>query len=125
MLLVVGAGALLVGCGSSKPAYCKDVANLQSSVNAVPGLASSGNLSELKTQATKIQTEATTLVGSAKNDFPTETTTLKRDVDTLVTSVKHLPPSPSAQDYAKVGLNAATAASAVKNFSSATNSKCS
>ena len=124
-LLTVGMCALLVSCGSSKPAYCSDRANLEKSVKEVPGLASSGNLSGLRTQASKIQTEASTLADSARSDFPNETSALNRDVDTLISSVKDLPANPPTQDYAKVGLNAATAVSSVSNFSNATNSKCS
>ena len=116
---------MLAGCGSSKPAYCSDRANLESSVKQVPGLATSANLSGLRTQVDKIQAEATTLANSAKSDFPTETSALERDVDALVSSVKDLPSNPSAQALAKVGLNAATAVSAVSNFANASNSKCS
>jgi len=122
--LAIAAVALFVGCGSSKPAYCSDRASLEKSVKDVPGLVSSGNLSGLRTQATKIQGEATTLADSANSDFPTETSALKRDVDTLVSSVKDLPPSPSTQDYASVAINAATVVSAVSNFSKAAEAKC-
>jgi len=125
-VLVVGVAVVaLAGCGSSKPAYCSDRNALQESVKALPGLASSANLSGLQTQATKIQTEATTLVDAAKSDFPSETSAIKSAVDTLSSTVKALPSSPSTQDYAQVALAAATAVSAVSNFSSATNSKCS
>ena len=124
-LLTAAAVGLLAGCGSSKPAYCSERASLENSVKELPGLASSGNLSGLRTQASKIQAQATKAADTAKSDFPTETSALTRDVDTLVSSVKDLPPSPSASDLAQVGVNVATAASAVNNFSSATKSKCS
>jgi hypothetical protein len=93
-------------------------------VKEIPGLASSGNLSALRTQASKILTQTTTLADSAKSNFPNESTALKRDIDTLVSGLKGLPSNPSTQDYAKVGLDAATAVSSASNFSSATSSKC-
>jgi hypothetical protein len=124
-LLVVGTVLVLAGCGSSKPAYCSDRASLEKSVKQVPGLASSADFSGLGTQASKIQAEATKLASAAQSDFPTESSAVKRDVDTLVSSIKDLPSSPATQDYAKVGINAATAVSSVSNFSSATKSKCS
>jgi hypothetical protein len=116
---------VLSGCGSSKPTYCSDRTTLESSVKALPGMASKGDLSGLRSQVSKIQGEANKVADSAKSDFPTETSALQRDVNTLVNSVNDLPSNPSTSDYAKVGLNAATAISAVSNFSSATNSKCS
>ena len=124
-VLFVGTALVLAGCGSSKPAYCSDRANLEKSVKELPGLASSANLSGLKTQASKIQTQATTLVDAARHDFPTESSALQRDLDTLIHSIKNLPSNPATQDYATIGLNAATAVSAVNNFTSATNAKCS
>jgi hypothetical protein len=98
---------------------------LEKAVNEVPGLASSANLSGLRTQVSKIQDQATKAAKSAQSAFPTESSALKRDVDALVSSVKNLPSNPSTGDYARVGVNAATAASAVKNFSDAANAKCS
>jgi len=124
---VVTAAALVVlaGCGgSSKPAYCADRSALEDSVKAVPGMVTSGNISGLQTQATTIQTDATKLVDSAKSDFPTETTAIKTSVDTLQSAVKALPSSPSATEIAAVGISAAAAVSAVKNFTSATSSEC-
>ena len=124
-LLLVGAALVVAGCGSSKPAYCSDRANLEKSVKQLPGLASSANLSGLKTEASKIQTQATTLVDSAKHDFPTESGALERDIDTLISSIKNLPSNPATQDYATIALSAATAVSAINNFNGATNAKCS
>jgi len=125
-LAVAGAIVALAGCGSSsKPAYCSNRDALQNSIKSVPGLVSSANLSGLRAQATKIQTEATTLVDSAKSDFPNETGALKSAVDTLSNTVDALPSSPSTQDYAKVAVDVVAAASAISKFSSATSSKCS
>lgn len=124
---IAAALALLVlaGCGSSdKPAYCKDRSNLESAVKELPNLAKSGNLSGLQTQADTIKTDAQTLSTSAKSDFPTESSAVTSAVDSLESTIKGLPSSPSATDIAGVAINAATLLSAVKNFTDATNSTC-
>ena len=85
-----GAAAVLVavalvaatGCGgSSKPGYCTDRSDLESPVKGLSSAASSAvssrDLSGLKSQVTKIQTDATSLVNSAKSDFPSETDAMK------------------------------------------------
>jgi hypothetical protein len=113
------------GCGgSSKPAYCSDSSNLEESVQAVPGQVKSGDVSALKTQLTTIETDAQAVADSAKSDFPSETSAITSSVDTLKTAVDGLPSSPSAADLAPLALDAANVVSAVKDFSSATSSKC-
>jgi hypothetical protein len=111
----------LAGCGSSKPAYCTDRTNLQ---NSVKGLTSTG-ISGLKSQIKQIQGDATTLVNSAKSDFPTETSAITSSVDTLKNSLGALPSSPSATQIATVTGDAASVVSSVKSFVDASNSKCS
>jgi hypothetical protein len=111
----------LVGCGSGKPAYCTDRTNLQ---NSVKGLTSSG-ISGLKSQITQIQSDATTLVNSAKSDFPDQTGAITSSVSTLKNSLSALPSSPSAAQIATVTKNAASVVSSVKSFTDASNSKCS
>ena len=123
-MLAAGAAITLValaGCSSSsKPAYCTDRENLE---NSVKGLTSVG-ISGLKTQLSKIESDATALVNSAKGDFPNETSAISSSVNALKTSVTALPSSPSAAQVATVGKNAANVVSAVKNFSDATSSQC-
>jgi hypothetical protein len=116
----------LAGCGgSSKPAYCTNRANLESSVKGLTNLSVSSGLSGLEAQLTKIQSDANALASSAKSDFPNETSAIKSSVDTLATTVKTLPSSPSAANIATVGTQAASAVTAVQNFYNATKSKCS
>jgi hypothetical protein len=122
LLLAAAATAVgLVGCSSSKPAYCTDRTNLQ---NSVKGLTSSG-ISGIKTQLKQIQSDATTLVGSAKGDFPSETSAITSSVNALKSSVTALPSSPSAAQIATVTSDAASVVSSVKSFVDASNSKCS
>ena len=122
MVLAAAATAVtLAGCGSSKPAYCTDRTNL---TNSVKGLTSSG-VSDLKSQLQQIQTDATTLVNSAKDDFPSETSAITSSVSALKNSVTALPSSPSAAQIATATKDAASVVSSVKSFVDASNSKCS
>ena len=121
VLATVAAAVALAGCGSSKPAYCTDRTNLE---NSVKGLTSSG-VSGLKSQLKQIQTDATTLVNSAKSDFPSETSAITSSVSALKNSVTALPSGPSAAQIATATRNAASVVSSVKSFVDASNSKCS
>jgi putative drug exporter of the RND superfamily len=122
LVLAAAATAItLAGCSSSKPAYCTDRTNL---TNSVKGLTSSG-VSGLKSQLKQIQTDATTLVNSAKSDFPTETSAITSSVSALKNSVTALPSSPSAAQIATATKDAASVVSSVKSFVDASNSKCS
>lgn len=110
----------LAGCGSSKPAYCTDRANLQ---NSVKGLTSAG-ISGLKSQLTQIQSDATALVNSAKSDFPTQTSAISSSVSALKNSLAALGSSPSVAQIATVTTDAANVVSSVKSFTDATSSQC-
>jgi hypothetical protein len=124
MVVAVGL-VVLAGCGASKPAYCSDRTNLQNSVKNLPSSVSSNGISGLTSQVTTIKSDATTLVSSAKSDFPTETSAVKSSVATLEGSVKALPSSPSATQIAAVGVDASNVVSSVKSFSDNSKSKCS
>jgi hypothetical protein len=121
VLAAAATAVALAGCGSSKPAYCTDRTNLE---NSVKGLTSSG-VSGLKSQLKQIQTDATTVVNSAKSDFPSETSAITSSVSALKNSVTALPSSPSAAQIATATRNAASVVSSVKSFVDASNSKCS
>jgi len=110
----------LVGCSSSKPAYCTDRTNLQ---NSVKGLTSAG-ISSLKSQIQQVQSDATTVVNSAKSDFPNETSAISSSVSALKDSVTALPSGPSVAQVAAVTKDAANVVSSVKSFTDATGSQC-
>lgn len=116
--------ASLVACGGSKPAYCSDRSGLEDSIRELPGFVTRADLDGLRTQAATIETETGTLIESAEADFPTQADAIGSAVRSLRATVQALPPEPTPTQFAKVGLEAATAISAVKNFSSATESKC-
>ena len=118
--------AVLAGCGSSKPSYCSNVANLKSSVKALPNTNVVANgLSSLKTAVANVQTNTQKVVSSAKSDFPTETSALKTSVTTLETTVTQVVGSPSASALAQIPGQISAVVTSAKNLENATSSKCS
>jgi hypothetical protein len=116
----------VVGCGSSsKPAYCSNVSNLQTSVDALKNVQLGSNtISTLQTDLQKVQTNANAVVSSAKQDFPTQTSALESSVTTLSNSIKALPPAPTAEQLVPIAPQIASAVTAVQNLKSATSSAC-
>ena len=119
--LLIGLAALIAGCGSSKPAFCKNRSALQQSVT---NISVSGGVSSLKTQLQTIQGQAKSLASSAKSDFPDQTTAINSAVSTLQTHVKALSSSPTPAQLAAVAVDVKNTASSVSDFASATKSKC-
>ena len=120
------AALLAAGCGGdSKPAYCADRDALQESVQGLTIPTSTSELGSLQSQLTKIQDDATTLVTSAKGDFPSETSSIKSSVDTLANAVEALPANPSAAQIAPIATDVSAVVNSVKSFTDATSSKCS
>src|SRR5919204_2096738 len=125
VLAAAATAVALAGCESSKPAYCTDRTNLQNSVKGLTSLTASSGISGLKSQLKQIQSDATTLVNSAKSDFPNETSAISSSVSALKNSVAALPSSPSAAQIATVTKDAGSVVTSVKSFMDASNSKCS
>jgi hypothetical protein len=119
--LLIGVVALIAGCGSSKPAFCKDKNDLQKSVSSI---SVSGGVSSLKTQLQTIETQAKSLVSSAKSDFPDQTTAINTAVSKLQTDIKALPSSPTPAQLASVALSAKDTVTSVSAFASAAKDKC-
>jgi hypothetical protein len=129
LALLACAVAVLViavtGCGSSKPAYCSDRTNLQNSVKGLKSVDLKGGLSGVRSQLNKIQSDATALVGSAKSDFPSQTSAITTSVQTLTGAVKTLSTTPSVAQVAKIAADVSAVSSSVTAFADATSSKCS
>ena len=73
----------LSACGSSKPKYCSDVTDLQTSVS---GIDLSGGVSSVKTQLQDIESETHQLIASARSDFPQQTSDIGTALNRLTTS---------------------------------------
>jgi hypothetical protein len=112
------------GCGGSKPKYCSDRSNLESSVKGLTDLTVSSGMSGLEAQLNKIKTNSTALVKAAQSDFPNETASIKSSFDTLSKTVKGLSSSPSAGDIATVAAQTSAFVTSVKTFMDSTSSKC-
>jgi hypothetical protein len=115
----------LVGCGSSKPGYCTDRTNLENSIKGLTSLNPSSGISGLQTQLKNVQSSATSLVNSAKSDFPSQTSAIKSSLDSLENAVKGLSSSPSPTQISQVAGAASNVVSSVNSFIDASKSKCS
>jgi len=120
------ATAMLAGCSSSdKPAFCGDVSTLQSSISQLTSIKiDAAVLDNVKTDLETVQTNAQTVVDSAKTDFPTESSALEDSLNTAGESIQDLPSSPSATEIAAVALNVSAVANAARSFEEATSSAC-
>jgi hypothetical protein len=114
----------LVGCGSSKPAYCSDRTSLENSIKGLTSLNASSGISGLESQLKKIESDATALVSSAKSSFPSQTSAITSSIDAFKGAVGALSTSPSATQIATVARDASSVVSSVKSFTDATSSKC-
>lgn len=117
---------LVASCGSdSKPDYCSNVSDLQSSVDELSNVKlESGVLGTLEANLKKIQANANAVVSSAKQDFPSETSALKSSVSELSATVNKLPPTPTPQQLLGLGSEIKTTVTEAQELSSATESAC-
>ncbi len=125
------AGAFLVaGCGSSsKPAYCAQVSDVQSSLSALEKEnVSVSNASGLATAVEKVGSSATALVAALKTEFAPQTEAIKKSVATIEKSVGEVSSGTSVS--AKVAAASAIPAEvtaisdALKQVEQVTKSKC-
>lgn len=123
-LLIAAALVAAAGCGSSKPGYCSDRTRLETEIREVSKLDLSAGLSGVEAQLKAIQSDANTLVASAKSDFPTETAAIRTSIETLAGAIRALPSNPSPQQVASLATDAASVVSAVNGFVDASKSKC-
>jgi hypothetical protein len=125
LVALIGVVAM-AGCSSnSKPAYCTDRANLESSVKGLSSPDLSSGLSSLEAQLKKIESNATALVNSAKSGFPSQTSAITSSVDSLKSAVTQLASDRSAVNALAVTTDAANVVKSVKSFTDATSSNCS
>ena len=124
----IAAAVALGGCGggSSKPGYCSDRSKLEQSVKDLGNVKvlQGGGVDKLRSQLKTIETNAQTLVSSAKSDFPSETNAISTSVNSFKTELKKLPSSPSAQQVAAAGVSGKAVVTSVQDFLKASDSKC-
>jgi hypothetical protein len=126
VLAVVGVTLAFAACGDSKPSYCSNVSDLESSVKDLGNVdVSSGGVNALQTQLKKVESSANDVVSSAKGDFPNETSAMSSSLKSLDTAVSQAGSSPSAATIAALGVDVKNVVTAVDSFTGATDSKCS
>jgi phage-related protein len=119
--LLMVAALVVAGCGSSKPSYCDHLTKLKASVS---GISVSGGIGSLKSQLNGIASQAKSVVSSAKNDFPNETSTIDSSISKLQTDVAAIASSPTPAQLAAAASAAKGVVTSVNGFASATKSKC-
>lgn len=122
-------GALLLGgCGSSKPAYCGHVSELEKSVQSLGSLDVQSGVSGLEAALRKVNSSAKAVISSAKSEFPTQTTSIEKSVSGLESTVKEFSSATTTQArgaaIAKLPVAVSAIDTAFSEFSSATKSKC-
>ena len=120
--------AVLAACGgSSKPSYCQQTASLKQSVQDLGSVnIVQGGTNALTSALSKVQTDASAVVSSAKGDFPSETSAITSSIDALKKSAQSLASSPTQPAViAQVPAQISAVVKSVQDFSSATKSKCS
>jgi hypothetical protein len=122
--------ALLAGCGSSsKPAYCTQVANFESSVKTLEQVeVSPSNLATITTDVQKLGASAKELESAVKTEFAPQINSMKSSVAALEASMKELGSSPSTSTLAHTAVVVPPQVEALKRSTSeiqdVTKSKC-
>jgi hypothetical protein len=120
---------LISGCGSSKPAFCSHISELEKSVQALGSLNLQSGVSGFEADLQKVRTSANSVVSSTKSEFPTQTSAIEKSVSSLNGTVKELSSATSTQArvaaIASLASEVSTAGTALSELSSATKSKCS
>ncbi|HET7049515.1 MAG TPA: hypothetical protein VFI54_14725 [Solirubrobacteraceae bacterium] len=128
VLAAVAVAAVLSACGgSSKPSYCDQTANLKKSVQELGSVnVVQGGTNALTSALSKVQTDATAVVNSAKSDFPNQTAAITSSIDALKKSAQSLASSPTQPAViAQVPGQISAVVKSIQDFSSASSSKCS
>jgi hypothetical protein len=125
LTLLIG-GALLAGCGSSKPAYCDPVSKTENAAKSLPTAqdVKKNGVGTLTSALSTLKQNATTAINQAKKDFSSQTTALNSSVDALSSTAKQFASSPSAATLVQLSAQLSAVATAAKNLQSAVSSKC-
>ena len=90
-LAALAATLLVAGCGSSKPAYCSDLSNLEASVKALGDVNVVQNgVGALTTALDKVKTNAQAFASSAKGALQPQANALESSVQAVGTSLTQL-----------------------------------
>jgi hypothetical protein len=113
------------GCGGDDPGYCSEVSNLEQSVRDLGEVnVVEGGTNALEEALREVEANARSTVDAAKSDFPEETSAVSDSISSLTSSVEQVEGSPTSEQIARVGRDAAAAVTAVTNLVDATSSEC-
>jgi hypothetical protein len=122
-LIAVGS-VVWLGCGSSKPEFCSKTDDVQQALSTMKGDVTSGKVSAIQPDVKTVRNDVDALVSSARSDFPSQTKALDSSISKLTAAVEALPPSPSISDVVRLAGDVEGVTTAVRDFKSATSSKC-
>jgi hypothetical protein len=123
--LATAAVGALAGCGGDKPAYCQDRQDLKASIDQLKQVdVRDDGLSAVRADIKNVQGAASTLAGSAKKEFASETDALTGAVSTLGSAVKTAAADPSKASLATVVAGISGVQAAFGDLSDAVDSKC-
>jgi len=86
-LVLVSSALLALGCGSSKPAYCGKITELEKATNEVK---SATNAEALASGLKKSRTTTEELLKDLKNEYQTQANAIRSSLNALVKSIEQL-----------------------------------
>jgi hypothetical protein len=124
--VVLGMVALAAaGCGGSEPGYCSEVSDLEQSVRGLGEVnVVEGGTNALEEALRKVEADARSTVDAARSDFPEETSAVSDSISSLTSSIEQVEGSPTSEQIARVGRDAAATVTSVTNLADATKSEC-
>ena len=112
-------------CGGGDPDYCSEVSDLEQSVRDLGEVnVVEGGTNALEEALRRVEANAKSTVDAARSDFPEETSAVSDSISSLTSSVEQVEGSPTSEQIARVGRDAAAAVTAVTNLVDATSSEC-
>jgi outer membrane murein-binding lipoprotein Lpp len=113
-----------LGCGSSKPEYCSKTDDLQQALSTMKDDVTAGKVSAIQPDVQTVRKDVDAVVSSARSDFPSQTKALDSSISKLTAAVEALPSSPSVSDVVQLAGDVGAVTTAVREFKTATSSKC-
>lgn len=120
--IAVASALLLTACGSSKPAYCSDVADFTNAIGQVKTVTS---LSALETQVKNVVSTGKKALSAVKTSFAPQASAVRSSLTALENSVKQLGSSSTRKSaLAAIPAQASAVKAAAQSFADAAKPKC-
>jgi hypothetical protein len=113
----------VAGCGT--PEYCSDLTELKQSLRDLEDIElDRGALPALRKELGEVRTAANAAIGSARQDYPSQTSAVESSLSQLSTTVRGLPASPSREQLRTVAPPLRAFVKSVQDLSNETRSAC-